>query len=235
MSSSPGQASLIFDQTNPTSIFFPTTSRHCETEHSGRRTQEGCRGMCSDPLDPGAEERGCSVGCILGMSDVSPFRAFAPLDAHTEFPKQKKCIFIRVFWVRRDFGQFRSSGARKIVIFWCSDWPRIVILFQSIACNFEIYSAHRRSLLQEVAAAEDASRAAVHVESFDAMRSPKAQCQAPPDNPETGDTYRSRERNCTGEKIEHQNVYKRHSSSAPPTITTTTIQATASNIIPGGA
>ena len=56
-----------------------------------------------------------------------------------------------------------------------------------IACTFELYAAHRRSLLQE-AAAEDASRAAVHVESSDTVRSRKAQCQAPPDNPETGDT-----------------------------------------------
>ena len=48
------------------------------------------------------------------------------------------------------------------------------------------------------------------------MRSRKTQCQAPPDNSETGDTYEyhSRERSCAGEKLEHQNVYKRHSSSA---------------------
>ena len=66
---------------------------------------------------------------------------------------------------------------------------QIFNLFCSIAWNFEIYAAHRRSLLQEAAAAaEDASRAAVHVESSDTMRSRKAQCQAPPGNPETGDT-----------------------------------------------
>ena len=41
------------------------------------------------------------------------------------------------------------------------------------------------------------------------MRSRKAQCQAPPDNSETGDTYHIREsRSCAGEKIEHQNGYK---------------------------
>ena len=152
--------------------------------------------MCSEPLDLGGEVRGCSVGCTLGMSDVLPFGAAAAFDVQKEFPELKVCFFRRVFWVRRDFGQFRSSGARKIVIFWCSDWPRIVILFQSIACNFEIYSAHRRSLLQEVAAAEDASRAAVHVEPSDTMRSRKAPCQAPPDNTETGDAYHSRERSC---------------------------------------
>ena len=29
--------------------------------------------MCSDPLDPDGEVRGCSVGCTITMSDVSPF------------------------------------------------------------------------------------------------------------------------------------------------------------------
>ena len=73
------------------------------------------------------------------------------------------------------------------------------------------HNAHRRSVLQE-AAAEDASRSAVHVESSDTMRSRNAQCQAPPDNPETGDAYHSREsRSYAGQKIEHQNEYKRHS------------------------
>ena len=52
--------------------------------------------MCSDPFDPGREVRGCSVGCTLGMSDVSPFRAAAALDVHTEFPEEKKNIFKRV-------------------------------------------------------------------------------------------------------------------------------------------
>ena len=28
--------------------------------------------MCPDPVHPGREVRGCSVGCILGVSDVSP-------------------------------------------------------------------------------------------------------------------------------------------------------------------
>ena len=29
--------------------------------------------MCSETLKPGGEVRGCCVGCMLGMSDVSPF------------------------------------------------------------------------------------------------------------------------------------------------------------------
>ena len=67
------------------------------------------------------------------------------------------------------------------------------------------HTAHRRSLLREAAAAQDAS-CAVHVESSDNMRSRKVQSQAPPDNPETGDTCHSRQRSCAGEKIEHQNT-----------------------------
>ena len=52
--------------------------------------------MCSDPLDPGEEVRGCSVGCTLGMSDISPFRVTAALNVHREFPEIKSCIFKRV-------------------------------------------------------------------------------------------------------------------------------------------
>ena len=109
----------------------------------------------------------CGLGCAYGVS------------------RTKKCIFKGC---GRISGNFRSSGPRKIFIFWCSDWPQIVKSFHSIARNFEIYAAHRRSLLQQAPTAEDASRAAEHVESSDTMRSSKAQRQAPPDNPETGDT-----------------------------------------------
>ena len=65
---------------------------------------------------------------------------------------------------------------------------------QMITCKlgFEVYDAPRRSLLNQ-AAAEDAARAAVH-ESSDTVHSQKAQFQAPPDNPATGGTYHSRER-----------------------------------------
>ena len=59
--------------------------------------------MCSDPLDPGGEVRGCSAGWTLGMSDVLPFGAAAAFDVQKEFPELKVCFFRRVFWVRRDF------------------------------------------------------------------------------------------------------------------------------------
>ena len=80
------------------------------------------------------------------------------------------------------------------------------------------HTAHRRSLLSAARSSNSrrhlACSSTVHVESSDTMCSRKAQCQAPPDNPETGDTYHSREsRSCAGEKIEHQNEYKRYGGS----------------------
>ena len=105
----------------------------------------------------------------------------------------------------------------------CSDWHKIVLLFRSILhviLKVMPHTAHRRSLLS--AAGSNSSRthlarsSTVHLECSDTMRSRKAQCQAPPDNPETGDAYHSREsRSCAGEKMQHQNEYnKRHSSSS---------------------
>ena len=138
------------------------------------------------------------------------------------FHNWKKCIFKRTCF---GCGGISQLWGPKIVLLWCSDWLKIVILWHSIACKSEIYAAQCRSLLQEEAAAEDASRAAVHVESCDTMCSRKDQCQAPPDNPETDDTYEyhSRERrSCAGQKIvpgiEHQNVHRRRSSSSSASI-----------------
>ena len=92
-----------------------------------------------------------------------------------------------------------------------------------VILNVMPHIAHRRSLLS--AARSSSSRrhlarsSRLHVEYSDAMRSRKAQCQAPPDSPETGiyiyiiyQVYEST-RSCAGEKIEHQNEYKRNSSS----------------------
>ena len=70
--------------------------------------------------------------------------------------------------------------------------PKSLFRFTLIACHFEIYAAHRRSLLQR-AAPEDAVRSAAHVESSDTMCSRKGQCQASPEYSETGDTHHSRE------------------------------------------
>ena len=90
------------------------------------------------------------------------------------------------------------------------------------------HTAHRLSLLSATRSSSIrrhlARSSTAHVESSDTMRSRKAQCQAPPDNPETGDTYHSRERtSCAGEKIEHQNGYKSG--------TAATVQCTSSLLI----
>ena len=37
-----------------------------------QHTQKGRRGMCSDTHNPGGEVRGCCVGCILDMPEISP-------------------------------------------------------------------------------------------------------------------------------------------------------------------
>ena len=72
--------------------------------------------MCSDALNPGGEVMGCSVGCILGMSDVSPFVFIAAATRYMGFLELKKCFFKRLC--------FGCGG-----IFWFSDWHEIVILF----------------------------------------------------------------------------------------------------------
>ena len=60
--------------------------------------------------------RGCSVGCMLGMSDVSPFVFIAAATGYMGFLEVKKCFFKR-----------ECFGCGEY--FWCSDWHEIVILF----------------------------------------------------------------------------------------------------------
>ena len=50
--------------------------------------------MCSDTLNPGGEVRGCSVGCILGMPEISPFVFIAAANRYMGFLE---------LWVRRNF------------------------------------------------------------------------------------------------------------------------------------
>ena len=96
--------------------------------------------------------------------------------------------------------------------------PKSLICFTLIACNIEICAAHRRSLLKP-AAAQYATRTAVH-ESSDAVRSRKAQYQAPSENPQTGDTkYKtssSRERSYAGGEIENRSPRKSIQAPQPP-------------------
>ena len=65
--------------------------------------------------------------------------------------------------------------------------PKSLLCCALIACTFELYAANCPSLLQHAA---DAARAAVP-DSYDIVRSQKAQREAPPDNPETRYTYNS--------------------------------------------
>ena len=51
--------------------------------------------MCSDTLDPGGEVRGCSVGCIMGMPDISPSMFIAAACRYMGFLELNKCFFKR--------------------------------------------------------------------------------------------------------------------------------------------
>ena len=179
--------------------------------------------MCSDPLDPGGEVRGCSVGCTLGMLDVLPLGAAAALDVHTYGVSRTKKIHFQgcVFWVRRDFAisdNFTVVGREKSTFSGVLIGPKSLFCFTPLNAILKMMPHTAASCCKKQQ--QQASRAAAHVESSDTMHSRKAQCQAPPYNPETADAYHSRERSYGGEKIEHENVYKQHSSSAPPTTTT---------------
>ena len=63
-----------------------------------------------------------------------------------------------------------------------------------VILNVMPHTAHRRSLLSAARSSSSSSRhlarsSTVHVEYFDTMHSRKVQRQAPPDSPETGNTY----------------------------------------------
>ena len=70
--------------------------------------------MCSDPLNPGREVRGCCVGCILGMPEITILCLSQQATSYVGFLELKKCFFKRGCF---GFGE----------IFWCSDWHEIVI------------------------------------------------------------------------------------------------------------
>ena len=60
--------------------------------------------MCSDTLNPGGEMRGCSVGCMLGMPEMSPF-VFIALSYQVHGISRTKEILVQagVFGVNRNF------------------------------------------------------------------------------------------------------------------------------------
>ena len=77
----------------------------CGTEHPGRHPQVGCRGMCSDLLDPDGDDRGCSVGCTVGVWDIAPLVLIIVAGRCIGFLQLKKCFFQAGVWyeVRRNF------------------------------------------------------------------------------------------------------------------------------------
>ena len=137
--------------------------------------------MFSEPVDAGGEVLSSSVGCTIGMWDMAPLVLTIAVVRYIGLQGRKKMFFkAGVLRVRR------AAGFSGVLI-----GAKSLFCFRSSACNFESYAAHRTPRLsaERAGVAEYASRAAVHVESSDTMRSRKAQCQAPPDNPATGYTY----------------------------------------------
>ena len=92
-------ASLTFDLTSATSTTFQASTAPVvnarETEHTGRRTQEGRRGMCSDTLNPRGDVKICPVGCILGMQDISHLAFIVAASRYMGFLELNKCFFTR--------------------------------------------------------------------------------------------------------------------------------------------
>ena len=125
----------------PQQVFFKLRVRQspllARRRTPGRRTHEGYRGMCSDPVDPGGEVRGCCVGCTIAMSDVSPFVFIVTAGKNIGFLELKKCFFKRRC--------FECGG-----ICWCSDWHKIVFFVSApldVSLNVMPHTASRRSLL----------------------------------------------------------------------------------------
>ena len=48
--------------------------------------------MCSDPLDPGGEVRGCSVGCTIAMPDTSTLVFITPINSRSISSFQEQYI-----------------------------------------------------------------------------------------------------------------------------------------------
>ena len=119
-----------------------------ETEHSGRRTHEGYRGMCSDPVDRGGEVRRCYVGCRIGMWDIVPIGVYRSswwvhrISITFFFPAG-------VFWVRRNFLVFGLAQNRYFV-----SAPLDVTL------KFMPHTAHLRSLLSAARSSSNRRRLA---------------------------------------------------------------------------
>ena len=64
-----------------------------ETEKYGRHPQERCLGMCSGRHDSDREERGCSVGCTIGVSYISASHVLQPGNVPSGVSRTKKMHF----------------------------------------------------------------------------------------------------------------------------------------------
>ena len=87
--------------------------------------------MCSDTLDPGGEVRGCSVGCILGMTEVSPSVFIAAASRYMGFLELKKCFFKGCFGCGGiscviHVGQARPSIRVRSCRMWCQLDEKII-------------------------------------------------------------------------------------------------------------
>ena len=127
------------------------------------------------------------------------------------FVKTKEMLFqAEVFAVRRNF-----------LVFWLTQNCFFVSAPLDVSLNVLPHTLSHRPVFSAVrSTTEDASHAAVHVDSCDTMGWQKAQSHAPPDDPETGDAYeyhRRERRSCAGQKIEHQSVHRRRNSSSAST------------------
>ena len=76
--------------------------------------------MYSDTVDPGGEVRGCSVGCILGMPEISPSVLIAAAIKYMGFLELKKCFFKRGCLVCRRIPCFFNVGQARPSVRVCS-------------------------------------------------------------------------------------------------------------------
>ena len=93
--------------------------------------------MCSDTLDPGGEVRGCSVGCILGMPEISPAVFIAAASKYMGFLE-----------LRNAFSSGGVLGAAEfsgVLI-----GTKSLFCFRSGGCQFESYATHRTPPLSDL-------------------------------------------------------------------------------------
>jgi len=106
--------------------------------------------MCSDTLNPGGEVRGCCVGCILGMPEISPFVFIAASYQLHGISRTKEMLFqAGVFWVRRNF-----------LVFWLARNRYFVSAPFDAGLNVMPHTASRRSLLSAVRSSSSRRRLA---------------------------------------------------------------------------